>query len=144
MTEAESSLLLGLVAGFVLALIFTGMWFVHNLKKQEERGLEAVNKAYQSCDLKIEEYKQAHEVISTNYMQFMEKKLQHTAVESYCKGLSQARMIVKFAKRATPERSIVAHSVCERVLEKIGEKMKPAEDELEIRHKILKEHNHHV
>lgn len=124
MTEAESSLLLGLVAGFVLALIFTGMWFV----------------------AKIEEYKQAHETITTNYAQFMEKKLQHTAIENYCKGLSQARMIVMYASRrydkgntATPEQFHFSE-----MLEKIGEKMKSAEDELEIRHKILKEHNHHV
>ncbi|AUR90150.1 TMhelix containing protein [Vibrio phage 1.138.O._10N.261.48.A1] len=141
MTEAESSLLLGLVAGFVLALIFTGMWFVHNLKEQEERGLEAVSKAHQSCDLKIEECMQAHEVISTNYMQFMEKKLQHTAVESYCKGLSQTRMIVKYLQQKDFMNADIA---CDAMLMKIGEKMKPAEEELEIRHKILKEHNHHV
>jgi predicted secreted Zn-dependent protease len=119
MTEVESSLLLGLVAGFVLALIFTGMWFV----------------------AKIEEYKQAHETITTNYAQFMEKKLQHTAIENYCKGLSQARMIVKYLQRKDFMNADIA---CDAVLMKIGEKMKPAEDELEIRHKILKEHNHHV
>lgn len=119
MSESESSLLLGLVAGFVLALIFTGMWFA----------------------AKIEEYKQAHESITTNYGQFMEKRIQHEAAQGYCKGLAQARIIVKHLQRKD---FITGDFACNAMLMKIGEKMQPAEDELEIRHKILSEHNHHV
>ncbi|CAH9011859.1 TMhelix containing protein [Vibrio phage 456E52-1] len=141
MTEEVSSLLLGLVAGFILALIFTGMWFVHNLKQQEEQSLKAISLAHKSNALKIEQYKEAHETITTNYGQFMEKKIQHEAAQGYCKGLSQARIIVKYLKRKD---FITADFACDAMLMKIGEKMQPAEDELEIRHKILSEHNHQV
>ncbi len=141
MTEEVSSLLLGLVAGFILALIFTGMWFVHNLKQQEEQSLKAIGLAHKSSALKIEQYKEAHETITTNYGQFMEKKIQHEAAQGYCKGLSQARIIVKCIKR---KGFITADFACDAMLMKIGEKMQPAEDELKIRHKILSEHNHQV
>lgn len=124
MTELQKVFFIGVGVGALLVLIFAWCWF----------------------SAKLEEYRSAHELIQTNYMQFMEKKLQYTAIENYCKGLAQARMMVLYLKRgydrdrkATPEQLI-----CNQVLEKLGEKMQPAEGELEIRHAILKGHKHEV
>ncbi|CAH9011975.1 TMhelix containing protein [Vibrio phage 448O51-1] len=146
MTEEVSSLLLGLVAGFILALIFTGMWFVHNLKQQEEQSLKAISLAHKSNALKIEQYKEAHETITTNYGQFMEKRIQHEAAQGYAKGLSSARMCIKYLTVRLPDTAsgAISRNALDRALEKIGENMQSAEDELEIRHKILSEHNHQV
>ncbi|CAH9015812.1 TMhelix containing protein [Vibrio phage 282E43-1] len=146
MTEEVSSLLLGLVAGFILALIFTGMWFVHNLKQQEEQSLRALTIMMQACDLKDEKYKIAHETITTNYGEFMEKRIQHEAAQGYAKGLSNARLSIKYliAKQPSTRAGAISRNALDRALEKIGENMQSAEDELEIRHKILSEHNHQV
>ncbi|AUR98611.1 TMhelix containing protein [Vibrio phage 1.254.O._10N.286.45.C8] len=146
MTEEVSSLLLGLVAGFILALIFTGMWFVHNLKQQEEQSLRALTAMRQAGDLKVEQYKEAHETITTNYGQFMEKRIQHEAAQGYAKGLSNARLCVRYLISRLPSTPAgeVKEQALNQAMERIGEKMQSAEDELEIRHKILSEHNHQV
>ncbi|CAH9012059.1 TMhelix containing protein [Vibrio phage 434O48-1] len=146
MTEEVSSLLLGLVAGFILALIFTGMWFVRNLKKQEEQSLKAISLAHKSNALKIEQYKQAHETITTNYGQFMEKRIQHEAAQGYAKGLSNARLCVRYLISRLPSTPAgeVKEQALNQAMERIGENMQSAEDELEIRHKILSEHDHQV
>lgn len=146
MTEEVSSLLLGLVAGFILALIFTGMWFTHNLRMQEKKYLKAIAKMRKSNALKIEQYKQSHETITTNYGQFMEKRIQHEAAQGYAKGLSNARLCIKYLITRLPATSATAVSrgALEQAMERIGENMQQAEDELEIRHKILSEHNHQV
>ncbi|CAL9957519.1 hypothetical protein VPHD456G2_0028 [Vibrio phage D456 g2] len=146
MTEEASSLLLGLVAGFILALIFTGMWFVHNLKQQEEQSLRALTAMRQAGDLKVEQYKEAHETITTNYGQFMEKRIQHEAAQGYAKGLSSARLCIKYLTARLPDTAsgAISRNALDRASGKIGENMQSAEDELEIRHKILSEHNHQV
>ncbi|CAH9012076.1 TMhelix containing protein [Vibrio phage 416E50-1] len=112
MTEEVSSLLLGLVAGFILALIFTGMWFVHNLKQQEELSLRALTAMKQTSDL----------------------KLNHAISREYAKGLSHARMCVAYFIRRLPseEEAQGDLDLLNAVSDRIGEKMEQAELRLEI------------
>lgn len=115
MTEAESSLLLGLVAGFILALIFTGMWFVHSLKQQEEKSLKALTAMKLSNEL----------------------KLNHAISANYAKGLSHARMCVTYAIKGLPDPYGDGVDLLSEVATKIGEKMEQAEFRLEIDHNEL-------
>ncbi|AUR92950.1 TMhelix containing protein [Vibrio phage 1.179.O._10N.286.45.F12] len=112
MTEEVSSLLLGLVAGFILALIFTGMWFVHNLKKQEELSLRALAAMKQTSDL----------------------ELNHAISREYAKGLSHARLCVRYFARKMPnsKQGRGNRSLLNTVAAEIGEKMEQAELRLEI------------